>query len=239
MNATSELFDRRWHGRRNSRKLTAARQQLLDDLLPRFRVDSEKEISDLPAIFSSSVRDVWMEIGFGAGEHLVGQAAKYKEIGFLGCDPYINGVASLLSKVNKENLSNIKVFDGDVRLLIPKLPSASLGRLFLLYSDPWPKKRHHRRRITSELNINEFARLLKPGGELRFATDAIEFATWTLERILRDPRFVWLARQPCDWQLPPADWIQTRYEQKACARGVRSVYLNFLRADKRRRLRSM
>ena len=203
----------------------------MDELLPQFRVDTGAEISDLPAIFSSPVSDVWMEIGFGAGEHLVGQAAKNKEIGFLGCDPYINGVASLLSQVNKEHLSNIKVFDDDVRLLTPKLPAASLGRIFLLYSDPWPKKRHHRRRITSELNINEFARLLRPGGELRFATDAFEFATWTLERMLRDRRFVWLARRSCDWQLPPADWVETRYEQKACARGVGSVYLSFLRAD--------
>ena len=113
------------------------------------------------------------------------------------------------------------------------------GRIFLLYSDPWPKKRHHRRRITSELNINEFARLLRPGGELRFATDAFEFATWTLERMLRDRRFVWLARRSCDWQLPPADWVETRYEQKACARGVGSIYLNFLRTDKCRQSRTI
>ena len=211
----------------------------MDELLPQFRVDPGTEISDLPAIFSSSVCDVWMEIGFGAGEHLVGQAAKYKEIGFLGCDPYINGVASLLSQAKKEHLSNIKVFDDDARLLTPKLPSASLGRIFLLYSDPWPKKRHHRRRITSELNINEFARLLRLGGELRFATDEIEFATWTLERMLRDRRFIWLARKSCDWQLPPADWVETRYEQKARARGVGSVYLNFLRADKHEQLKTM
>ena len=239
MNVNSKRIDRRWYGRRNNRKLTASRRQLIDELLQQFRVDPDAKISDLPAIFSSSIRDVWMEIGFGAGEHLVGQAGKYKEIGFLGCDPYIKGVASLLSQANKQHLSNIKVFDDDVRLLTPNLPSASLGRIFLLYSDPWPKKRHHRRRITSELNINEFARLLRLGGELRFATDEIEFATWTLERMLRDPRFIWLARKSCDWQLPPADWVETRYEQKARARGVGSVYLNFLRADKHEQLKTM
>ena len=212
---------------------------MMDELLPRFKIDPGKKIIDLPAIFSSSVREVWMEIGFGAGEHLAGQAEKYEEIGFLGCEPYINGVASLLSQVKKEQLSNIKIFDNDALLLAPILPSASLGRIFLLYSDPWPKKRHHRRRITSELNINEFARLLRPGGELRFATDAIEFATWTLERMLRDARFIWLARRSWDWQSPPADWVETRYQQKASARGAESVYLNFLRVDKHRELNSI
>ena len=211
----------------------------MDELLPRFRIDPGKKNFELPAIFPSSVRDVWMEIGFGAGEHLIGQAAKYKEIGFLGCDPYINGVSSLIYQINKENLSNIKVFDDDARKLIPKLPTASLGRIFLLFSDPWPKKRHHRRRMTSEWNINEFARLLRPGGELRFATDAIEFATWTLERMRRDPSFIWLARRSCDWQVPPVDWVETRYEQKARARGVGSVYLNFLRAYKPRKIKTI
>ena len=231
MTTGAEYIDRRWYGRRSGRKLTATRQQLIDELLPQLRIDSARKLNDLSAIFSYPVQDVWMEVGFGAGEHLVGQARACPDVGFLGCEPYVNGVASLLSLINVHRVKNIRVFDDDVRKLMPVLPRACLGRLYLLYSDPWPKARHHRRRVTAEKNLDSFARLLRPGAELRFATDQIEFAVWTLERICRDDRFIWLARRFVDWRVPPVDWVPTRYDQKARARGIQPVYLNFQRTD--------
>ena len=221
----------RWHGRRSGRTLTAARKRLVESLLPKLRIESTGVSNDISALFSYPVRDVWMEIGFGAGEHLVGQANAHPDIGFLGCEPYVNGVASLLSLIKSNGAKNIRVFDDDVRELIPSLPTACLGRLYILYSDPWPKTRHHRRRITTERNLDAFARVLRPGAEFRFATDQTEFAQWTLERLCRDRRFTWLARRAVDWRKPPLDWVQTRYDQKALSRGLKPVYLNFQRTD--------
>ncbi len=223
--------DQRWYGRRTGRKLTDARQRLMADCLPALRLGATDDLNDLPALFGGRVRDIWMEIGFGAGEHLAGQAAAHPEVGFIGCEPYINGVASFLAMHQAKGLENVRLFDDDVRLLLPRLAAASLGRLYILFSDPWPKARHHRRRVTASENLAAFARVLRPGGELRFATDQTEFASWTLERVLREARFDWPARRPQDWALRPEDWIETRYERKARAKGYEPVYLNFRRSD--------
>ena len=222
-------MDCRWYGRRIGRKLTSERKRLIAEFLPRCRIDPAVKLDDPAVLFECSVRDVWMEIGFGAGEHLISQAMANPDVGFVGCEPYINGMSSLLSMVNQCRIKNIRVFDNDVRLLMPAFPPASIGRLYVLFSDPWPKVRHHKRRLTAERNLDAFARLLKPGAEFRFATDQIEFAVWTLERFCRDKRFLWLAHGTADWQQPPVGWAQTRYEQKAHSRGLRPVYLNFRR----------
>ena len=231
MSALADRIGQRWFGRRTGRKLTAARQRLLMELLPSLRLDPDTRLDAVATLFPTPVDDLWMEIGFGAGEHLAAKAASHPNIGFIGCEPYINGVATLLARVNDQALTNIRIYDNDVRQLIPVMPSACLGRLYLLFSDPWPKVRHHGRRITVASNLDEFARLLRPGAEFRFATDQAEFAVWTLERVLRDRRFTWLARAADDWRLAPADWVETRYEQKARNRGLKPVYLNFLRTD--------
>ena len=231
MNAEANYTIQRWFGRRTGRKLTAARRRLMTVLLPRLRLDPYSDLGDAAALFPKIADDLWMEIGFGGGEHLVAQATRHPNIGFIGCEPYVNGVAALLAAINDKALTNIRVFDDDVRQLMPVMPTACLGRLYVLFSDPWPKVRHHGRRITVEANLDGFARLLRPGAEFRFATDQTEFAAWTLERMLRDRRFTWVARRADDWRLAPEGWVETRYEQKAQARGLKPVYLNFIRTD--------
>ena len=231
MNVEADHTIQRWFGRRTGRKLTAARQHLIAELLPKLRLNPNSDLGEAAILFPELIDDLWMEIGFGAGEHLVAQAVRHPNIGFIGCEPYINGVAALLAAINDQALTNIRVYDDDVRQLMPMMPAACLGRLYILFSDPWPKVRHHRRRMTVEANLGSFARLLRPGAEFRFASDQTEFAAWTLERVLRDRRFTWVARRADDWRLAPEGWVETRYEQKAQARGLKSVYLNFLRTD--------
>ena len=197
------------------------------DRLPGLRADPA--VGDPSAMFPEPVDDIWMEIGFGAGEHLAGQAVRHPGIGFVGCEPFVNGVAALLAQIEDMGLRNIRVFDDDARLLLSELPDACLGRLYVLYSDPWPKVRHHNRRLTVAENLSEFARLLRPDAEFRVATDHPEFASWTLERVLRQGDFHWTAASPADWREAPDDWIETRYEGKARADGRAPVYLNFRR----------
>ena len=223
--------DQRWYGRRTGRKLTRHRQTLMAEMLPRLRVDPDTLPADPGRLFTPPAGEVWMEIGFGGGEHLAGQAAIHPDKGFIGCEPYINGVAALLASIEERRLDNIRIFDDDVRQLLPAMPDASLARLYILFSDPWPKARHHRRRITVPENLDQFARLLRPGGVFRFATDQREFAVWTLERLWRDRRFHWQARRPGDWTEAPDDWIETRYQQKAKGQGRGTVYLNFERTS--------
>lgn len=227
MSDTGKTEDQRWYGRRYGRKLRPRRQGLVDGLLPKLRVGLDV---DPAALFGSTIDDLWMEIGFGGGEHLAGQALRHPHTGFIGCEPFVNGVASLLAQIDDAGIQNIRIYDDDARPLVASLPDGCLSRLYVLYSDPWPKVRHHRRRLTAEANIDQFARLLRPGAEFRFATDHAEFAAWTLERVLRHPGFSWPVKSPADWRMPPADWIETRYEGKAKAKGLKPVYLTFIRA---------
>ena len=226
MTDTSKTKDQRWYGRRFGRKLTPRRQSLIETLLPKLRVKAE---TDPALMFPQPIEDLWMEIGFGGGEHLAGQALRYPHVGFIGCEPFMNGVASLLAQIDDDDIKNIRIFDDDARHLMTALPERCLKRLYVLYSDPWPKVRHHRRRLTVEANLDQFARLLLPGAEFRFASDHTEFAAWTLERVLRHPGFSWPVNGADDWRTPPADWIETRYEGKAKAKGLKPVYLTFIR----------
>lgn len=172
---------------------------------------------------------VWLEIGFGGGEHLAAQARAHPDVGLIGVEPFINGVARLLSLIEAEGLGNIRIFTDDARLLLPLLPDQSLEKIFILFPDPWPKKRHHKRRIVNRQTVAEFARLLAPAGELRLATDDPDYARWILAACLAEPRLEWLAERARDWRERPADWPPTRYEQKALAAGRRPVYLRFRR----------
>ena len=221
----------RWYGRRRGHRLRKGRQELLRELLPRLRVAPPESGGrlDLAAVFHRSVSDVWLEVGFGAGEHLAAQARAHADVGIIGCEAYINGVAGLLAHVREENLTNVRIFDDDARLLFDALPDAGIGRAFVLFSDPWPKKRHHRRRFVSPENLDALARLLKDGAELRFASDHMEYVRWTLEHVTAHPGFSWPARTRRDWLQRPEDWFETRYEAKALGRGARCVYLRFLR----------
>ena len=168
-----------------------------------------------------------MEIGFGAGEHLAWQAEHNPDVGFIGCEPYINGVASLLRHAADKNLSNIRILADDVRPFLDRLPDACLTRLFVLFPDPWPKRRHADRRIVQFETLAKFSRALKPGGELRLATDDPGYLRWMLARATGRSDLRWMARRAEDWRARPEDWPQTRYEAKAIAAGRAPAFLRF------------
>ena len=198
--------------------MRATKQGLFDELLP--KLDVADWLEKLPD-------PLWLEIGFGSGEHLAHQAVLNPGVGIIGCEPYVNGIAGLLKHIDDEKLSNIRVFTEDARLLIEQLPDASLERVFILYPDPWPKVRHHKRRLVSTETLNSLARVMKSGGELRLATDHADYCTWMLERLLAHPAFTWQASDCNDWLRPWSDWIPTRYEEKRLA-GM-PTYLSFTR----------
>lgn len=181
------------------------------------------------ALFEPPVSDVWVEIGFGGGEHLAGQARAHPGVGLIGCEPYLNGVAALLARIEADALGNVRIFADDARLLLPALAEAAVGRVFVLFADPWPKRRHRQRRLLSGETLAVLARVLRPGGDLIFASDSAAYVREVLARIVRQPAWEWPARRPADWRQPPAGWIETRYEAKAKRAGRRCYYLRFLR----------
>jgi len=197
--------------------------------LPRYTLPPGPSLLDPATLFSHPTADLWFEIGFGGGEHLAWQAREHRDIGFIGCEPFENGVASLLHHAEAAGLDNLRIEQGDARLVLARLPDASVGRLFVLFPDPWPKLRHHRRRIIGPQTLDLFARVLKDGAELRAATDDPPYAAWMLFHLRRHPAFAWTARGPRDWRERPADWPQTRYEAKARSEGRSSAYLTFRR----------
>jgi tRNA (guanine-N7-)-methyltransferase len=219
------------YGRRRGRRLRAGQRELLAHLLPKLRIalPGPGERLDPAALFPAPTADVWLEIGFGGGEHLAWQAARHPEIGFIGAEFFLNGVASLLGHLARGGIEYVRIHPDDARPLLKALPDRSLGRAFLLFPDPWPKARHARRRFVSPDNLAELARILKPGAELRIASDDAGYIAWTLEHLTRAPEFEWLARGPSDWRTRPEDWPPTRYEEKALQAGRRPAYLRFRR----------
>ena len=185
----------------------------------------ERNPLDLKALFGD--RPVWLEIGFGAGEHMVHQAQKNPDVGIIGCEPYINGVATLLGKIRKAGANNIAVHPGDARDMMDVLPTGSIDRAFLLYPDPWPKKRHHRRRFVTPEHLVPLTNCLKSGAIFRVATDIPDYVRQTLEQVTAMDEFEWLAERPEDWRQPWSDWISTRYELKALREGRTPHYLTF------------
>jgi tRNA (guanine-N7-)-methyltransferase len=204
------------YGRRKGPKLSARQAGLRRTLLPSLALILGGEPLNQ---FSNSVRppikELWLEVGFGAGEHLAWQAEHHSDIGLIGAEPYEMGVAKILTKLEDKPLANVRIYEGDGREVIAGLPDASLGRFFLLFPDPWPKTRHHKRRFLQVAMLDELARVLRPGAELRFATDDKSYLPYALERLLAHPSFEWLAKGPRDWLSRPADWPPTRYETKA------------------------
>ena len=217
----------RTFGRIKGRALRAGRAQLMADRLPELTLDLSGGPLD-PHGLMPSARALWIEIGFGGGEHLSGQAARHPDVLLLGAEPFVDGQAKLVSQVQAQGLANVRIHPGDARELLAALPDASAGRVFILFPDPWPKTRHHKRRLVQPEFVEELARALKPGGALRFATDWKDYADWALERILRSGLFDWPAGRADDWRRPPADHVTTRYESKGlgdCAR----IFLDFIR----------
>jgi len=224
---------RNFYGRRKGKHLRASQESYLEEDLAAlspgavdWEVNPERRPLDLEARFQG--RPVWLEVGFGGGEHMVHQAETYRDVGIIGCEPYINGVAMLLGKIRKARLDNVAVHPGDARDLFDVLPEASIDKAFLLYPDPWPKKRHHRRRFVTREHLEPLARVLKPGAEFRVATDIADYVRQTLEEVPK-AGFTWCAEGPQDWRVPWQDWITTRYEAKALREGRVPHYLTFRR----------
>ncbi|MBV9570904.1 MAG: tRNA (guanosine(46)-N7)-methyltransferase TrmB [Alphaproteobacteria bacterium] len=242
------------YGRRKGPRLSAHQQSLLDCLLPEFELNLRPN-ADPRSDFSESAEEVWLEVGFGGGEHLIWQARHNPDIGLIGAEPYVNGVVKLLSHIEAltptrplsardlhlsgrdeedrvtlsspckgedgprsgsggGHWSNIRIYAGDARDILEALPDASLGRVFILFPDPWPKMRHHKRRFIQTAILDELARVMKPGAELRFASDNAGYVEWTLERLMAHEAFAWTATRASDWQTRPDDWPPTRYEAK-------------------------
>ncbi|MCK0141732.1 tRNA (guanine(46)-N(7))-methyltransferase TrmB [Aliiroseovarius sp. F20344] len=224
---------RNFYGRLKGKGLRDSQKTYLDEDLKALSpgaVDWEENPDrtplDLNALFGG--KPVWLETGFGGGEHMVHQAATYPDIGIIGCEPYINGVAMLLGKIRAAGCENVAVHPGDVRDLFDVLPPESIDKAFLLYPDPWPKKRHHRRRFVTPEYLEPFHKVLKPGAEFRVATDIPDYVRQTLEEVPR-AGFEWLGEHAEDWRKPWSDWISTRYEQKALREGRTPHYLTFRR----------
>jgi tRNA (guanine-N7-)-methyltransferase len=194
------------------------------------RIDlPERSGLDPQRLFPIPPAELWLEIGFGAGEHLAEQAMAHPDIGFLGAEVFENGVVKLLAEVQRRELANIRILVDDARLLLAALPDACLGRVFILFPDPWPKQRHHKRRMVSPGVLGQLARIMKAGAELRLATDDIGYLRAMLEQVPPHPDFAWQARGPADWLRRPPDWPATRYEAKAGAAGRIPHFLRFTR----------
>ena len=210
--ASPDRHRRKLYGRRKGPKLSAHQTELRRTLLSEIAFDPARgAIGQFP----DSVRELWLEVGFGAGEHLFQLAGENPDIALIGAEPYESGVAKLLTKLANHPLNNVRIYEGDGRDIIAALPDGSLGRFFLLFPDPWPKTRHHKRRFLQMQMLDELARVLKPGAELRFATDDKSYLPYALERLAAHPAFEWTARGPGDWKRRPEGWPPTRYEAKA------------------------
>jgi tRNA (guanine-N7-)-methyltransferase len=214
-------------GRRQGHKLSPRRAGLLQSLLPRLALDLTLPAYDLTQLFSPRVDAVRLEIGFGGGEHLIAQAEREPQVGFIGVEPFVNGMTKALAAIDAKALANIRLYQGDALEVIGRLPAASLVRVDLIYPDPWPKRRHWKRRFVQDSSLVEIARILCPGGEFRFVTDVPDYAAWTLERTLRVHDLVWTAEEADDWRKPWQGFTGTRYEAKAQGAGRVPCYLIF------------
>ena len=207
-----ERRHRQLYGRRKGPRLSARQAGLRQTLLAEL---TWKVGEDPFSQFPDTVRELWLEVGFGAGEHLMWQAEHHPQVGLIGAEPYEMGVAKLLTKLEENPLNTVRIYEGDGREILESLPDASLGRFFLLFPDPWPKTRHHKRRFLQTGMLDLLAAKLKPGAELRFATDDKSYLPYALERLMAHPAFAWTATGPADWKTRPPDWPPTRYEAKA------------------------
>jgi len=220
----------RSYGRRKSKALSPKRVSALEDVLPLYGIKKDSLHNNInPAeFFSFKPKEIWFEIGFGSGEHLVHQALNNPEIGLIGCEPFINGVSALCTFIKDNNIKNIMIWDSDARLLMNELKPNSLDKLFLLHPDPWPKTRHHKRRFIQKETLDVFSSLLKDGAEFRTATDHRPLAQWMLEKTYFHPNFEWKANCAKDWLTPPDDWIETKYCNKGKVAGREPLYFNFI-----------
>ena len=219
----------RSYGRRKGKRLSPRKEHLVAELLPRLRPDlTQPPPSDPTALFPVPVREVWLEIGFGSGEHLLWQAEHHPGAGIIGCEPYINGVAAALGGIEDRGLQRVLLHDDDARDVLAWLPQSSIARAFILFPDPWPKKRQQKRRLVTPETVQALARVVRPGGTLRFASDDTDYAGQVLYAVNQNGAFAWCAEKADHWRERPDDWPQTRYEGKALS-GRKPVYLEWRR----------
>jgi tRNA (guanine-N7-)-methyltransferase len=225
---SAEVRRRLLYGRRQTHKLSARQASLIADLLPRLAIPDGPFLP--AALFPGrALTGLALEVGFGGGEHLVYQAARHADWGFIGGEPFLNGMAQALAHIADQGLSNIRLHHGDARDVLERLPTGMLDAVYVLYPDPWPKKRHWKRRFIGPDTVPQLARVLKPGGLLRVASDIPDYIGWTLLHLVRGALFEWMAEAPGDWRTAPADWPGTRYERKALRHGRVPTYLDFRR----------
>jgi tRNA (guanine-N7-)-methyltransferase len=217
-------------GRRHGRPLRPGQKALINELLPQLAINlPPSRHLDIAALFDTVRSAIWLEIGFGGGEHLAPLAEQYPQTGFIGCEVFENGIVKLLAQIERRRLENIRIFADDARLIMAALPPAAVDRVFLLFPDPWPKRRHHKRRSVSRATLDTLAEIMTDNAELRVATDDGGYLSWILEHITAHPDFEWLARRPADWRERPPDWPATRYEAKARAAGRPPAFLRVRR----------
>ena len=221
---------RAFFGRRKGHALKPRQARLFDALLPRLAIDLQAPANtNLAILFPSPVDRVRLEIGFGGGEHMVAEAEREPRTGFIGVEPFINGMAKALAAISEKNLINIRLHFGDAAVLLPWLPAGALARIDLIYPDPWPKRRHWKRRFVQDESVTEMARVIAPDGEFRFVTDWPDYAAWTLRHVMGSSTFAWTAERADDWRLPWPGFTTTRYEAKAKREGRAPCYLIFRR----------
>ncbi len=233
----------KFFGRRKGRVIRKTKSTLLEKFLPSIKIDSDT-VFDKDKMFGKPVEKINLEIGFGDGVHLAGQALNNPDIGFIGIEVFQNGVANLLTLITGvkegkdipekfcllgDRQDNIRVFDDDARLLFSKIPDGFVDRVFLLFPDPWPKKRHADRRFVNPDNLKELARIIKKGGILRIATDHKVYKSWTLRTMHKNDNFKWTAKTSADWRNEPKDWVKTKYQQKAIREGRKPVFFEYER----------
>jgi tRNA (guanine-N7-)-methyltransferase len=212
--------------------LRAGQQARIDEALPRLAINLPRSGRlDIETLFGIAPPSIWLEIGFGGGEHLIAEAQAYSDHGFIGCEPYVNGMAKILAQIEAGNVSNIRLFAGDAAELLAWLPQRSLTRIDLIHPDPWPKRRHWKRRFVQDVTVAAMARVLKPKGEFRFVSDIDDYCAWTLAHLMRSRDFAWAAERSVDWLEPWDGYTMTRYGRKAEREGRKATYLRFLRID--------
>ncbi len=227
LNVDGEL--RAFFGRRSGKRLHKGQDQLFRELLPTLEIPTADTPVHPVELFPAHQQQV-MEIGYGGGEHLALEAQRHPDTGFIGCEVFSGGIGKLLQHVDDAGIDNIRLYTDDALKLLVRLPAASLDGVYLLYPDPWPKTRHHKRRFVSPTTLAELARVIKPGGYFRFATDIEDYANWTLAHVLRQPAFRFAPDSPASWHQPYPGWQPTRYEEKARREGRSiSFYFDFLR----------
>lgn len=227
---TSRL--RRFYGRRHGRKLRSRRKRLLEEFLPSLEVKVSDDTIDPRGLFPRSWKRYWLEVGFGGGEHLAIQAEAHPEVGFIGCEPYMNGVARFLTDVEALSLANVRIYPDDATILLDRLVDASIERVFLLFPDPWQKKRHAARRFINSENLATLARVMRDSAEFRIASDEMAYIRRVLKYVRANRNFEWTASSAEDWRQRPPDWPPSRYESKALAAGRQCVYLRICRRNR-------